>query len=395
MSVRLLCCSGSLEGGGSERQLWQLATRVDQDYFCPHIYLHYRRGLYLDRTPASIPIFDFWTGQEGRRLLPGQIHRAQVTHLANTIQRSSINLVYDRTFHMTLVTAPACRRTNCRRISTIVSPPSKDFAQSKERFAFIKKWLLRRAYLQATSSVIVVSEDVAADSAEFYRLPQSRFTVVPSPVDIQAVCSASTQDEPALGPGFHICVVGRLSDEKGQGTAIDAFAQFLDLRKSVEPERLHETYLHIAGDGPNRDRLEQQAHRLGLGQRIRFHGFLENPYPLIANSNVLLIPSRYEGLPNVALEAMALKTPVVSTKCSRSLETLISQSAPSNACGFLIQSGHVQAMAEQLLEVEHNEALRLRRSENALRYVHTHHTLESWLIRMQEIFRESSAEARK
>ena len=81
--------------------------------------------------------------------------------------------------------------------------------------------------------------------------------------------------------------------------------------------------LHLIGDGPMRGELESLVGELGLATDVQFHGFVENPYPLMRCCDLLLLPSHYEGLPNVVLEAMALEKSLLVTRCSKTLEGLL------------------------------------------------------------------------
>lgn len=326
-----------------------------------------------------MPVFDFWSEHQDQRFWIGQTHRAQVRHLTRVIQREEIDLVYDRTFHMTLQTGPACRKTNTPRISVIVSPPSRDFVQSRERFALAKKWLLKRAYRQPNSRTIAVSQAVARDASQFYGIAEDKIEVIPSPVDWKTIEESAGVRRVDKGP-FSICVVGRLSSEKGQALAIEAFARFC--KSPAAPP----SQLEIVGDGPDRDALQKLAVQLGVQNQIRFHGFLANPYPMMKNADVLLIPSQYEGLPNVVLEAMALGTAVIATRCSESLESLIAgQATGQDQRGVLVPVGSVDAMAEALLQrVNHSEVWADRIAEGQL-HLHQHHGLPHWLKQMEEL----------
>ncbi|AGA31717.1 glycosyl transferase, group 1 [Thioalkalivibrio nitratireducens DSM 14787] len=71
----------------------------------------------------------------------------------------------------------------------------------------------------------------------------------------------------------------------------------------------------IVGDGPERPSIEAQVREMGLADVVRLAGTVQNPLPLMAGSGVLVLPSRFEGLGNVLIEAMACGTQVVSTDC--------------------------------------------------------------------------------
>ena len=59
LRCRVLVCSGTLDGGGSERQIWQLVSHLDRQRFAPEIYLLKRSGPYLDALPSDVPVHAF------------------------------------------------------------------------------------------------------------------------------------------------------------------------------------------------------------------------------------------------------------------------------------------------------------------------------------------------
>jgi glycosyltransferase involved in cell wall biosynthesis len=381
VAIRLLCCSGSLEGGGSERQLWQLATNLDSARFTPEIYLLYRRGIYLSRLPARIPVHAFWSDfSENQFFFPGQIHAKQGRHLAQLIRERGIDVVYDRTFHMTLITAAACRQTGTPRLSVIVSPPSLDFKRSRERFKWIKRRLLSKAYRDPLCSVLAVSQSVAEDAMQFYGLPRAKIQTVASPIDVEAVQQAAKMEVGQLAAAdqpwdLNLVVVGRLSAEKGQRLAIEALAVLRQQRPNLN------VVLDIVGDGPDRELLERLAKTLGVEGQVRFLGFLENPYPLIRRAGLVLIPSVYEGLPNVALEAMGLGTPVLATESSGSLRELLGD----RERGVLVPVGDTAALVREILNRVEQPADWEQRASLASHWVPEHHGLQPWCARMQQL----------
>ena len=399
--LRVLCCSGSLDGGGSERQLWQLASKLDRRQFAPSVYLLYRRGHYIEQLPSDVNVAAFWDHYDERRwFTPGEIRRTQIAHLAVLILEHQIDVVYDRTFHMTLVTAAAAARARVPRVSVIVSPPSADFQRSRERFRFFKKRILAKAYRQSGCVTIAVSEEVADDAAAFYRLDRKNIVVLPNPVDVAAVRSAANEsvfltgatsftNQPSTNQHkgqLRIAVVGRLSGEKGQRLALEAL-------KIANAGRVEPIKLELVGDGPDRDSLEALTTELGLREHVTFHGFLPNPYPLIRASNLVCIPSEYEGLPNVALEAMVLETGLVATNCSGSLRTLIGNNSSASVSdaiqwgerGALVAPGNAKALADVFCSLETERDAWLRRTAAAKRWVESQHAIESWLEEMSKL----------
>ncbi len=103
-----------------------------------------------------------------------------------------------------------------------------------------------------------------------------------------------------------VLAVGRLSPEKGMDVLLDAFSHLVQLQGSV--------HLLLVGDGPERSALEKQVLLLKLEGIVHFVGYTATPGDYVKVANVLVLPSRSEGIPNVILEAMAMQLPVVATK---------------------------------------------------------------------------------
>lgn len=110
-----------------------------------------------------------------------------------------------------------------------------------------------------------------------------------------------------LEPPRLLCL-GRLSREKGFDLALSAFASILG--------RFPQARLVMAGDGPERGALEKQAAQLNLTHAVEWLGWIapENVAGLLTTVTMILLPSRYEGLPSVAVEAALMGRPVVATK---------------------------------------------------------------------------------
>jgi glycogen(starch) synthase len=159
-----------------------------------------------------------------------------------------------------------------------------------------------------------------------------------------------------------ILYLGRLSPEKGIDVAIEAFRLIVD--------RFPSARLTIAGDGPMRSDLEQQAIRLGISHTIDFIGWVvpEMVSSLLNNHTIVLMPSREDSFPLVALEAALMARPVVATHVGGLPELVIHQQT-----GLLVQSEDAQAMVEAV-------AVLLSSPEIAIRYG------QAGRRRVQEVF---------
>jgi glycosyltransferase involved in cell wall biosynthesis len=147
--------------------------------------------------------------------------------------------------------------------------------------------------------------------------------------------SAEPQAVRHAGPP-RIGVVGRLSPEKGVDIFLHACRALLDRGLTFTGV--------VAGDGPERRRLEQLRDSLGLGAMVSMVGATETVERLYATLEVLVIPSRSEGLPNVLLEGLRAGLPVVATRVGAIPEVLDSPLA-----GVVVPPGSAAALADGIV----------------------------------------------
>lgn len=188
---------------------------------------------------------------------------------------------------------------------------------------------------------ISVSEGVEEQLYEAVGEPPEKVDVVYNPVVDKHFEERSTQH--VRHPWFKnknipvIVGVGSLTEQKGFSTLIRAFSE-------VRNNRL--AYLAILGEGNERYKLEKQAERLDLRDYIWMPGFVSNPLKYMAKASVFALSSRWEGLGNVLVEAMACGTPVVATDCRSGPAEILND----GEYGRLVPVGDPQALAEGIME---------------------------------------------
>jgi glycosyltransferase involved in cell wall biosynthesis len=168
---------------------------------------------------------------------------------------------------------------------------------------------LDRRLLRWYDHVIAVSPDLA-DACAAHGVADHRLTYVPNAIEPREYLrSRSTeQAKSQLGIDPETLVIGcvsRLHDEKRLDRAINLLPRLGALPRRVE--------LHLVGDGPRREQLQQHAVAAGVADRVRFHGWQPRAQRYYEAMDLLLMPSDREGLPNTLLEAMALDVPVAAT----------------------------------------------------------------------------------
>jgi len=157
--------------------------------------------------------------------------------------------------------------------------------------------------------VIAVSPPLIEHCAH-HGVNPDRLTYIPNAIDTAEYRRTQTPGLAKAEMGlpansFAIGVIGRLSVEKGVDRAIRMMADLVKTHPHAE--------LHLIGDGPQRKELEKLAVQLGVANSIRWWGWQTDARPIYEMLDMLLLPSRTEGLPNVVLEAMAMRVPVAAT----------------------------------------------------------------------------------
>lgn len=139
-------------------------------------------------------------------------------------------------------------------------------------------------------------------------------------------------------PPLRIATVARLAPQKDLPTLLKATAQLVSRGIDVD--------LRIAGDGPDKEALSRMIGRLGLQSHVSLIGRIPNPEQFIAGADIFALPSRYEGLGLVLLEAMAAGTPIVAAR-----NTAIEEVVVDGETGLLFETGNAQDLATKLITI--------------------------------------------
>jgi glycosyltransferase involved in cell wall biosynthesis len=314
--IRVLAMISSMRGGGSEQQTLLLLRHLDRTRFEPHLFLLERTGDLLSRVPEDVKIHSFDDRpKKAGFYFPGRIFRQQAARVREHCQTESIDVIYDRTFRMTMLAAAAIDRLGIPRVSTIVSPPHHAVPLVEKRFVAIKRWRLASAY-RRSHRIIAVSDQAARSAQEYYGLSADKIETIANPVDTETLQQSAQSRAVTLDPKyFNLVVVGRMSIEKGHADLIAAIRR-LDEQWPTDRRPL---CIRMIGDGPLRQELETAARELKRHQMI-FVGIDPDPAAEIAAADALILPSHFEGMPNVVLEAMALNTSVIATRAGGTIE---------------------------------------------------------------------------
>ena len=295
---RVLFLVPSLICGGAQRVFSTLLRHLDRNQFEIHVALLESKGAFLGDIPGDVTVHDLKVSRT-RYALPGIVRivtRVEPEVVFSTLIYLNLSLLLSRPF--------LPRRT---RVVVRESTMPSTFLQQETKYPRVWAWMYRRLYRRA-DAVICPSDSMVTEMADQFQIPNEKLVRIYNPTDTENIRRlAQLGDRPFSGPGPHLVFAGRLSREKG----LDLLLNCLPAVRKIFPE----VRLTVLGDGPLEGHLQDQAKRLNLSQVAEFLGFQQNPWRFIQHADLFVLPSRYEGVPNVVLEALALGTPVLATDC--------------------------------------------------------------------------------
>jgi glycosyltransferase involved in cell wall biosynthesis len=168
-------------------------------------------------------------------------------------------------------------------------------------------------------------------------LPERMLVVIPDFVDCRHFVPTSPPPADAAGPPT-IIVVGQLSADKGHRVLIRAMADVV--------RRVPEAHLRIVGEGEEGPSLRKHVQTLGLDAHVEFTGFLPDVREAVAQADLFVQPSLWEGLGLAVLEAMAMARPVVVSDAGGLPESVV-----HDETGLIVPAGDANALVEALVDL--------------------------------------------
>ncbi len=200
--------------------------------------------------------------------------------------------------------------------------------------------VLERLTQRLSAASVCVSEGVRRHAIESGGLDPRRLLVIPNGIDPEAIDRAGSVDL-GLGPAKILMFVGRIEPQKGVGVLLEAFS-------AVAPD--HPGWrLVMVGDGPDVSEHRRRVEGSGvLKDRVEWLGRREDVPGLLKTADLVVLPSLWEGMPNVVIEAMAARKPVIATRVEGS-EDLVLADGPERT-GWLAEPGDPKSLAASLRE---------------------------------------------
>jgi len=347
----------SFHPGGTERQMSELVTRLDRRRFDVRVACFHREGAWLPRVEAVAPVTAFPIHGFAR---PGTV--AQAAAFARWCRRERIRIVQACDLYANVFALPAAAiagvpvRVGSRREIN----PDKTPAQIA---------LQRQAYRCAHA--VVANSSAAKAQLEHEGVPADRIHVVPNGIAAE-MFTAHT----GVRPVRSVVTVANLRREKGHDVLLRAAAMLAPSNPELS--------FTIAGDGPRAGELREMAGRLGVADRVRFTGHVEDVPALLARGDAFVLPSLSEAFPNAAIEAMAAGLPVVASAVGGLLDLV-----DHGRTGLLVPPSDPGSLARAIASLVEDPARAARLGAAAREEVTTRYSFDRMVRSFEELYLSS------
>ena len=353
--LKIVCIIHSLNGGGAERVMANLATRLSE------------RG-------HRVVLITLDDGSRNRHCLGDKVVRKPLDVMGITrgpVEKLAANARrLSRLRRAILGESPDVLLSFCDQTNVLVSAAtiglkiplviSERSDPAEQRLG--RLWEMGRRRLYPRVSRLVALTETSA--ATLRRLSDRPVDIVPSAVDLP-VFSGEPEIDEASGnsqtdrrqPAGVVLGIGRLEYEKGFDRLIQAFANVVDqqqksrngTRAGAEPNWT----LRILGEGTQRRSLMALADQLGVADRVSLPGWVRPVWNELRRATIFALPSRYEGFPSALLEAMAAGVPSLAVDCESGPRAIIT----SGLDGLLVNNS-IEGLSAGLTDLIRDPALR-------------------------------------
>ncbi|MBI4698792.1 MAG: glycosyltransferase [Nitrospirae bacterium] len=342
--IAILLPSGNV--GGAERLILdEMSCLKDDTRFYFEIHIVFEAGIWQDKFKSlGIPVHVWGAPHSSVRML------WYYFKLLNHLRKKRINILH---IHLLNHTGPWVGRLAGSKVVTTV--------HSDYKFR-----LFERICLKKNDLLLACSAQVLKNLSTF--IPGNKLKLLNNAVRIVLPGSALPGNIlhklELTGNNKVVLTLGRLSEEKGHDILIEAFRRVV--------EKLPECVLLIAGNGPDRERLEKQIKSSGMQKKVRLVGLIDDVSEIFKICDIYVNSSRFEGLPISLLEAMAHEKPIVATAVGGNREVI-----RDGETGLLVPPERPDLLAEGLLKLMEDEKLAAKLAKKAFELFNESYSIDN------------------
>lgn len=364
-ALRVALVAGSLTQGGAEKQLVYMARSLRDRGVAVQVY-SLTRGEHYESVLEQLGLPPIWIGRVGNPL-------ARVVLLARALRRLRPHVVQSGHFFTNLHVTLAARFIGAQAIGTLRNDATFEVRAN----GAWGRWLLH------LPPVLVANSHAAVANAARLGASPARIHVVSNVLDVEDF-DARAGDARRAGPGEEATavVVCRLVRAKRVDRFVDALA---GARKRGARVRGF-----VVGEGPERGNLERRAQELNLSSGgLQFLGRRDDVPSVLQQADMLVVSSDHEGFPNVLLEAMAARLPVVTTPAGDAGVIV-----RDGETGFVVPFDDIETIAARLAQLASAPNLRRTMGLAGRAAVESQYCARRLSVRLIECYRATALQCR-
>jgi glycosyltransferase involved in cell wall biosynthesis len=293
--TKILFIVPSMRGGGAERVISTLLQHINKGKFDLNLALITKEGKFLDDIPNHVNIIDL----DAKRV------RKSIFKIIKTINSLKPDIVFSTLGHLNLLIS-IIRPFLSKKI-VFIGRESNTVSVINKQSKYPKLFdFLYNNFYNNFDHIVAQAEYMKKDLVENYQIKSEKITVINNPIDFENIKKLSDIPSKELfdKTKINLLAVGRLSYQKG-------FDTLLKIMKELDDKY----FLSILGQGPDEEKLKVMIKDFSLESKVKLLGFQDNPYIYMKQADIFVLSSRFEGLPNVVLEANACGTTVIAFDC--------------------------------------------------------------------------------
>jgi glycosyltransferase involved in cell wall biosynthesis len=366
--INILYLFVTLPIGGAEKHLLTILKNINQTTYHPIVCCIRGKG----EVGEEIEKMGFEVIALGRESKMWDIRI--VTDILKIIRDREIHLVHTHLYHANMYGRIASLITK----KPVIATEHNIYPHYKMKRRMIN-WLLAKK----TDRIIAVSERVKKEIIARDWIEPSKVEVIYNGIDVTSFLSSMTKAEARQRleiptDCFLIGNVGRLIEQKGQIFLINAMSIVKDAIPCVK--------LLLVGAGPSEPYLKNEVSTKGLGQYVKFLGSRRDIPDILRAIDVFVLPSLWEGLGVVLLEAMASSLPVIATPVGGVVEIV-----HNGINGIIVPSRNEVALADSILELYRDDKKRRIFGERGLEMVREKFTSSNMVRHLESVYQSVTA----
>jgi len=326
--INILFYIPKLHNGGAERITINMLRALDKTKFNISLAVITKEGEYFHLVPSFVKVYDL---KSSKTIL-------SILKLRKLILEIKSDIVFSTLIRSHIILDHVLLGIKKRPYMVLRSPTSPKQLLSHKKLSFLKRILLQKAYSNA-DLILAQTPEMKKELVKYHKINEDKIQVFINILDTDFIDEQIKDIEnPFDCQKVNVVAAGRLSYEKGFDVLIKSFKKVVEQKSSF--------VLHILGnDCGEGDHLKDMTKELDLENNIKFWDYQKNPYKFFFFSDLFVLPSRREGLPNAVLENLYLKKPVIATKCTPFMDQMIKDGEN----GFLVKVEDQEALSKAIL----------------------------------------------